>query len=151
MPYVPRLHLHSVGFSELIMPLRSEQKLAIREYVQELGVPHTFIDVGWWMQLYLPLPLRSRAPLPFKEMTWKIFDDGHARNLLTHLDNIGLYVARIIADPRTLNKAVIVWEDEVKVNAAHDVGEHVSGDGDALKAKRIHVSALFCQCSARFP
>ena len=62
--------------------------------------------------------------------------------MATNLDHIGTWVARIVADPRTLNQAVIVWEDEVKVNAAHDVGERVSGDGDALKAKRIHVSAF---------
>ncbi|KAI1784381.1 NAD(P)-binding protein [Ganoderma leucocontextum] len=114
-----------------------DKKLAIREFVRELGVPHTFIDVGWWMQLYLPLPLRSTAPQGLKDMTWKIYGDGTARNLVTSNESIGKYVVRILADPRTLDQAVIVWEDEVSQEDAHALGERVSGEGDALKAKRI--------------
>ena len=103
-------------------------------------MPYTFIDVGLWMQLYLPLPLRSRAPQHIKDMTWKVYGDGGARNLLTNNENIGTYVARILADPRTLNQAVIIWEDEVCQRDAYALGERLSGDGDALKAKRIVVS-----------
>ncbi|TBU52272.1 NAD(P)-binding protein [Dichomitus squalens] len=114
-----------------------DEKLAIHDFIKELGVPYTFIDVGWWMQLYLPLPLRSRLPLPLKEMTWKIYGDGEARNLLTSNQNIGKYVARILADMRTLNHSVIVWEDEVSQAEAHALGERLSGEGDALKKKRI--------------
>ena len=103
-------------------------------------MPYTFIDVGLWMQLYLPLPLRSQPPQPVKEMTWSVYADGAARNLVTHRERIGTYVARILADQRTLNQAVIVWEDEVRQGDAHALGERISGDGDALKAKRIVVS-----------
>ena len=105
-------------------------------------MPYTFIDVGLWMQLYLPLPLRSQAPQPVKEMTWSVYADGAARNLVTHRERIGTYVARILADPRTLNQAVIVWEDEVRQGDAHALGERISGDGEALKAKRIVVSTI---------
>ena len=62
--------------------------------------------------------------------------------LLINLEHIGTWVARIIADPRTLNQAVIAWEDEVTANVAHDIGERVSGDGDALKAQRFYVSTF---------
>ena len=93
------------------------------------------------MQLFLPLPLRSSASAHAKELSWKIAGDGERPNLLTNLDHIGTWVARIIADPRTLSQAVIVWEDEVTANVAHDIGVRASGEGDALKAKRIHVSA----------
>ncbi|KAI0740576.1 NAD(P)-binding protein [Earliella scabrosa] len=116
-------------------------KLGIREYVKGLGVGYTIIDVGWWMQLFLPLPFRSAAPESAKQRSWTISGDGERPNLLTNLDHIGTWVARIIADPRTLNQAVIVWEDEVTANVAQDIGVSASGDGDALKAKRIHVSA----------
>ncbi|PIL32965.1 hypothetical protein GSI_05083 [Ganoderma sinense ZZ0214-1] len=115
-------------------------KLDIHDLVKELGVPYTFIDVGLWMQLYLPLPLRSQAPQPVKDMTWTVYADGSARTLLTHRERIGTYVARILADPRTLNQAVIVWEDEVRQGDAHALGERVSGEGDALNAKRIVAS-----------
>ncbi|PIL32964.1 hypothetical protein GSI_05082 [Ganoderma sinense ZZ0214-1] len=114
-----------------------DEKLAIREYIKELGVPHTFIDVGWWMQLYLPLPVRSKVPQAVKEMTWGVCGDGAARNLVTHLEHIGTYVARILADPRTLGHAVIIWEDEVRQGDAHALAQRVSGEGDALRAGRI--------------
>ncbi|KAI1782257.1 NAD(P)-binding protein [Ganoderma leucocontextum] len=114
-----------------------DEKLGIHDLVKELGLPHTFIDVGWWMQLYLPLPLASKAPQQAKDMTWTIYEDGTARNLVTSNENIGKYVARILADPRTVNQAVIVWEDEVSQEDAHALGERLSNDGNTLKAKRI--------------
>ena len=61
--------------------------------------------------------------------------------LLTNVDHIGTYVARIVADPRTVNKAVIIWEDEVLQKDAHEIGARVSGDGDALRAQQIQVRA----------
>ena len=68
--------------------------------------------------------------------------------LLTHLSDIGVWVARIIADPRTLNQAGIVWGDEITANAAHDIGERISGEWEALKAKRTYVSAMISLNSA---
>ena len=94
------------------------------------------------MQLFLPLPLRSGASAYAKAHSWTINGDGKHRNLGTNLDHIGTWVARIIVDPRPLNQAVIVWEDEVRQGDAHALGERVSGDGDALKAKRIVVSTF---------
>ncbi len=73
-------------------------------------------------------------------MTYYIAGEGESRNLLTDRDRIGVYVARIVADPRTLNKSVIVWEDEVKRRDALELGERLSREGDKLKAQRIYVS-----------
>ena len=61
------------------------------------------------------------------------------KTAVTDRQDVGRFVARIIADPRTLNHAVIIWEDEVAENAAHEIGERVSGEGDELKAKRVTV------------
>ncbi|KAI0628427.1 NAD-P-binding protein [Trametes polyzona] len=116
-------------------------KLEIRDFIQELGLPHTFIDVGWWMQLSLPLPTRSKAPEAVKALLYTLYGTGTQKLLVTDLNHIGTFVARIIADPRTLNRAVIVWEDQVTGLEAHKIGERVSGEGDVLKAKRIHVTA----------
>ena len=120
----------------------SRQKLGIREYVKDLGIGYTIIDVGWWWQFCLPLPLRSGAAERHKKHSWKIGGTGDIPMLLINLEHIGTWVARIIADPRTLNQAVIAWEDEVTANVAHDIGERVSGDGDALKAQRFYVSTF---------
>ncbi|TFK78526.1 NAD-P-binding protein [Polyporus arcularius HHB13444] len=118
----------------------TDVKLDIREYLKELGVGYTIIDVGWWMQLFLPFPLRSNAAPQLKEMSWSIYGTGESRNLLTNLHHIGTWVGRIIVDPRTLNNSVIIWEDEATQKDAHEIGARVSGDGDALRQKRIYVS-----------
>ncbi len=117
------------------------QKLAIREFVQELGVPYTFIDVGWWMQLSLPLPARSTTYM--KAKTYEIFGDGSNRLLVTDLRHIGAHAARIVADPRTLNHAVMIWEDQPTQLEAHEIGERFSGEGESLKAQRQFVRMLF--------
>lgn len=116
------------------------QKLGIREFIKEHGIPHTFIDVGWWMQIYLPIPLRSAAPPEFRALTYRIVGDGKTRILLTDNAHIGTFVARIVADPRTLNQAVIVWEDQASQLEAQEIGARVSGDGNKLKELYVHVS-----------
>ncbi|KAI0359473.1 NAD-P-binding protein [Trametes cingulata] len=116
-------------------------KLVIRDLVKELGLPYTFIDVGWWMQLALPLPARSKAPEAFKEWTYELHGTGTQKMLLTDSRDIGAYVARIVADPRTLNQAVIVWEEELTEEEIHEIAERFSGEGEELKAKRAYVSA----------
>ncbi|EIW53909.1 NAD-P-binding protein [Trametes versicolor FP-101664 SS1] len=116
-----------------------DTKLAIREFVKELGVPYTFIDVGWWMQLTLPLPTRSASRL--KPLTYQIHGPGDDKMLVTDIAHIGTYVARIVADPRTLYQAVIIWEDEVTQLEAHEIGERLSGEADVLKAKRVYITA----------
>ncbi|KAI0667036.1 NAD-P-binding protein [Trametes maxima] len=116
-----------------------DEKLDIRDYVKELGIGYTFIDVGWWMQLLLPLP--ERSTLLWKQNTYEIHHTGTQKVLVTDHRHIGTYVARVIADPRTLGQAVIIWEDEVTQLQAHEIGERASGEEDSLKAKRIYVPA----------
>ena len=52
--------------------ISSFQKLGIREYVKGLGVGYTIIDVGWWMQICLPLPLRSQAATPLDRKSTRL-------------------------------------------------------------------------------
>ncbi|KAI0705274.1 NAD(P)-binding protein [Cerioporus squamosus] len=118
-----------------------DKKLAIRDFVKQHDIPHTFIDVGWWMQIYLPIPLRSKAPIELKVMTYRLVGDGKARILLTDYDHIGTFVARIIADPRTLNQAVLIWEDTASQLEAQEIGARLSGDGEKLKELYVNVTA----------
>ena len=122
-------------------PIRA-QKLGIREHIKQLGLNYTFIHVGWWMQLYLPLPLRSKASAGVLKMSRNIYGAGDDKNMVTDLNNIGTWVARIIADPRTINKLVQIWEDEVTQIEAREIGERVSGDGEQLRAQRAYVNAI---------
>ncbi|KAI0364823.1 NAD(P)-binding protein [Pilatotrama ljubarskyi] len=113
------------------------QKFDIRDLIKELGLPYTFIDVGWWMQLSLPLPARSKVPAVLKQWTYELHGTGTQKILLSDHRDIGVYVARILADTRTLNKLVIVWEDEQTEEKVHEIGEHFSGEADNLKAKGL--------------
>ena len=114
----------------------------MREHIRHLGLGHTFIDVGWWMQLYLPLPLRSSATPGALKMSRHVYGGGHSRTLLTDLNHVGTYVARILLDPRTLGQAVQVWEDERTQLDAREIGERVSGDEGGLRALRVPVSSF---------
>ena len=75
-----------------------------------------------------------------KALLNEVHGAGSDRMLVTDLNHIGAFVARIVADPRTLNKYVIIWEDETTQANAYELGVRYSGDGEALRAKRIHVS-----------
>ncbi|TBU43861.1 NAD(P)-binding protein [Dichomitus squalens] len=116
-----------------------DQKLVIHEFIQQLQLPFTFIDVGWWMQTYLPLPQRTIVPEHCRAFTETIVGKGEAKNLVTDYRRIGTYVARIIADPRTLNRSVIVWEDEVSQQTAQQLAEQYSGEADFIRSRRIYV------------
>ncbi|RPD58088.1 NAD-P-binding protein [Lentinus tigrinus ALCF2SS1-7] len=117
-----------------------DSKLDIRAFIQELGVSYTFIDIGWWMQFWLPLPSRSTVSDAAKMMAYTYLEDGSAKTLVTDYRHTGLFVARIVADPRTLNHAVIVWEDEVSQAEAQELAVRLSGEGEALRAKFVQVT-----------
>ncbi|KAH9941009.1 hypothetical protein B0H21DRAFT_557417 [Amylocystis lapponica] len=116
-----------------------DDKLDIHDFVKSLGVGYTFIDVGWWQQISLPLALDSESPLA--PLSYELYGNGKQKFLVTDLERIGDYVARIIADERTLNQYVIIWDNEVTQEEAKEIGERASGGGEALKAKRVPVSA----------
>ncbi|KAI0364822.1 hypothetical protein BV20DRAFT_973964 [Pilatotrama ljubarskyi] len=126
-----------------------DQKLDIRELVKELGLPHTFVDVSWWMQLGLPLSARSKAPAAFQEWTYELHGICRQKMLLTDYRDIGAYVARIVTDPRTLIHAVIIWKDEVTEEKIHAIAERLSREGNDLKTKPTYVSgAEILKCIA---
>lgn len=113
------------------------QKYEVQEFIKKIGVPYTFIDVGWWMQLTLPHPARSTSVI--KPLTLQLHGNSDKKNLFTNLDRIGTFVARIVADERTINKYVIIWEAELTQREAKSVAAKYSGEEEALKAAMIHV------------
>ncbi len=67
-----------------------------------------------------------------------IHGGGNAPNLLTDLRDIGRFVARIVADDRTLNRYVYTWSDVLSENEIFDLVEEVSGE----KIERKYVRYL---------
>ncbi|KAL5498554.1 hypothetical protein ACEPAH_1908 [Sanghuangporus vaninii] len=114
-----------------------DQKLAIHDYVKEIGIGFTFIDVGWWMEVVAPF-----ADLPFpqpivRRVSTSHIGSGDVKCALIDKRDIGKFVARIIADDRTLNQYVFCWTEEFTLNEIIALAERVSG----RKVNMEHISA----------
>ncbi|RAL12719.1 NAD(P)-binding protein [Aspergillus homomorphus CBS 101889] len=90
---------------------------------------YTIIDVGYWYQTsFPPLPSgRTDYAIPLKE-TRTIHGDGTAPNILTEIGDIGRFVARIIADERTLNRRVYTCGEVLTENEIFAVVEEMAGE-----------------------
>lgn len=101
------------------------QKEDIIDHIKRTQLPYTIIDVGWWYQIALPTLPSGRLG------TTTIPNGGFGGSLPTafiDVRNMGRYVARIIADPRTLNKYVFAYDDVVPPNDIHAMIERVTGE-----------------------
>lgn len=83
---------------------------------KRLYLPYTVIDVGWWYQASLPrLPSgKLDSAISFPETL--IGADGNVKFAGADVADIGKYVARTIADPRTLNKQVFAYSEVTTQN-----------------------------------
>ncbi len=54
--------------------------------------------------------------------------DRQKKVLYTELNSIGTFVARILADPRTLNQTVITYDGEASLNDVSPVVNRISGE-----------------------
>ncbi|KAF8920533.1 NAD-P-binding protein [Mucidula mucida] len=129
-PYAPRgvMTMHDI-------------KLDVRDYIKELGLPYTFIEVGWWLQGLFPYP----HALPENIFVTKTyFGDRQKKVLYTELNSIGTFVARILADPRTLNQTVITSDGEATVNDIYTVASKISGE-DFFDFTRVPDEELFAR------
>ncbi|KAH9931871.1 uncharacterized protein B0H18DRAFT_871768 [Fomitopsis serialis] len=118
-------------------------KLDIREYLQELSAAsngastYTFIDIGWWMQL--AVPASSTTPSMLGPLIDEYYADDDKPMLLTDIDRIGPYVARILSDSRTANQYIIIWEDELSLKESREIAEAASGEGPTIRARRVAI------------
>ncbi|ETN41807.1 uncharacterized protein HMPREF1541_03744 [Cyphellophora europaea CBS 101466] len=106
-----------------------DEKEQVHDRIFFQKVPFTIIDVGFWHQLSFPWLPSGKADyaitmFPVKE----IYGDGNAPNLLTDMHDQGRFVARIIKDPRTLNKRVVTYSDELSQSQLWEIAERLSGE-----------------------
>ncbi|KAF8858696.1 NAD(P)-binding protein [Acephala macrosclerotiorum] len=119
-----------------VMMLRDEKEESHTE-IRKLGLGYTFIETGYWYQLsFPPLPSGRLAHATFPGMQVPLHGDGGVPNLLIDLRDIGMFVARIIDDERTLNKYVYCWGEVLNENQIYDAMEEASGE----KLERVYVS-----------
>lgn len=113
------------------------QKEDVYNHIKHLSLPYTIIDVGWWYQIAIPrLPSgridASAAALPITTL----INTGTQASALTDLRDIGRYVAAIVADPRTLNRYVLAYNEALTPNQVYERLERASGE----KIPREYVS-----------
>ena len=131
-------------FSPVIPPRGIMEVRDLREDLldccKRLYLPYTVIDVGVWYQFTLP-PLYTLPP-PFAE---EFIGDGTAPYASIDKADIGLYVARIITDPRTLNRSVFAYGDVTTQNAVW--AEVEAATGKRLPRDSLSVSDLEARIS----
>ncbi|KAL1713302.1 hypothetical protein EV715DRAFT_211901 [Schizophyllum commune] len=110
-----------------------DRKLAIHEYIESIGLGHTYIEIGWWMQLTVIFPAHMNSATA--DMARNLIGTGDVPFAVADEFHIGDYVARIIRDERTLNRKVFVWEDEVTQNQVWDLAVKKYGEGILEKKK----------------
>ncbi|KAI9163523.1 Isoflavone reductase-like protein [Paramyrothecium foliicola] len=114
----------------------ADTKQQVLDYVQAAHIPYTVIEVGYWYQLGFPHLASGRtkyiAPVAFDRIT----GDGNTPSAYSDLKDVGKWVARIIADPRTLNKKVVAYSTVATTNQLYDAMEKASGE----KIPRVHLS-----------
>ncbi|KAK1455761.1 hypothetical protein CMEL01_04521 [Colletotrichum melonis] len=107
-------------------------------HAKKIRLPYTVIDVGWWYQLSIPRLPSGRidwaTPLPVNF----IAGDGNTLSALTDVRDVGRFTARIIADPRTINKMVFVYGDILSQNQIFNMLDEMSGE----TTKREYANAI---------
>ncbi|KAH8684066.1 hypothetical protein BGZ61DRAFT_455592 [Ilyonectria robusta] len=120
--------------------LLRDMKEDVLNHIKKVHLPYTVVDVGWWYQVNLPKLPSGRIDYAAMETSDGIAGDGNIPFALTDLRNIGNYVARIIADPRTLNRMVLAYNEVYTQNQVYDLLEKLSGE--KLERKYVPAEAI---------
>ncbi|KAK1217836.1 hypothetical protein PQX77_019509 [Marasmius sp. AFHP31] len=103
-------------------------KVRTQRFIIDNNIPHTFIQVGIWPDATFPLP-HSVDGGPVANFFQKQFHGpGNVKTSWTALERVGEFVARIISDPRTLNKTVHTWDGEFTVAEAYALAHKLTGE-----------------------
>ncbi|TPX17886.1 uncharacterized protein E0L32_002987 [Thyridium curvatum] len=112
----------------------------ILDHIQRLCLPYTVIDVGWWFQLTLPDVPSGRFSYALVAPSNTIVAGGDTPCALTDVRDVGVYVAKIITDPRTLNKKVFAFTETKTQNQVFELVQKMSGEkpiGSELSAANL--------------
>jgi hypothetical protein len=126
-----------------ILKIRDDKEIAFDAPLQ-LKLPYTIVDVGFWHQISYPRVPSGKLDyslIPVAPAPNEYIGDGSARNLLTDVRDVGEFVARIVRDPRTVNKRDVAWGDELSQKEVFDMVERYTGEvveRTCLSADQVH-------------
>ncbi|KAL0948746.1 hypothetical protein HGRIS_008879 [Hohenbuehelia grisea] len=97
-----------------------DMKHSFHDYLFDSGIPYTLIALGTWYDgIFPPLPPYEPPTAELKLLADKVyhsFGKGKVKNTVVNRKNAGNLVARVVADPETIGKKVLVNEDEVSLD-----------------------------------
>ncbi|KAJ7165838.1 hypothetical protein C8R46DRAFT_1096354 [Mycena filopes] len=110
------------------MSMRDEKE-EVYQHIWRLHLPYTIIDVGYWHQISFPTLPSGRVDYAARQKPKvEIHAGGTQLSILTDLRDIGLLVALIIKNARTLNKFVVAWGEVLSENEIFNTMEELSGE-----------------------
>ncbi|KAL0057042.1 hypothetical protein AAF712_016334 [Marasmius tenuissimus] len=105
-----------------------DMKVRTQNYIIDNNIPHTFIQVGMWPDASFPFPHAVNGDLIANSFQKQFNGPGNVKTSWTALERVGEFVARIIADPRTLNKTVHTWDGEFTLDEAYALASKLTGE-----------------------
>lgn len=122
------------------------QKEKIYAELAASGLPYTIIDVGWWYNGFIPkIPSgKTDKAIALPDLMQNLVPgDGEMKTYVVDNEDVGRFVARIIADPRTINKRVMAAGDNLSFNEMFGMAEELTGEKVARKTVRPPISSDF--------
>ncbi|KIY66232.1 NAD(P)-binding protein [Cylindrobasidium torrendii FP15055 ss-10] len=108
-------------------------KLDVREFIKELGLPYTFIEVGWWIVNMFPYA----HAIPESLLAQKNYvGDQQTKQIISTFSTIGSLTPKVVNDPRTLNQTVLIHDGEMTTAEGYELGSKITGE-DFSDYKRI--------------
>jgi hypothetical protein len=74
------------------------------------------------------VPYREAVKGQIPELVRQFYGDGEKKTAMVNKERIGLFVAQIIADPRTLNQYVFIYDDARTLNEIYEVASRIAGE-----------------------
>ncbi|KAK3326019.1 hypothetical protein B0H66DRAFT_616815 [Apodospora peruviana] len=124
-----------------------QQKEDVLNHIKKIHLGYTVIDVGWWYQISVPRLPSGRIDYALTTTNSPIAGEGKVPSGLTDLRDVGKFVAKIIADPRTLNRMVFAYTKLWTQTEVRDLMDRLSGEKctrEYMSPKEIEDSIAEC-------
>ncbi|KAJ2959346.1 hypothetical protein NQZ79_g5132 [Umbelopsis isabellina] len=120
----------------------TEKGIIVHNAMFEAGIPYTIIDNGPFMEVGLGklLDWSQPAPVTLDTTTIRRWGDGNVEIVTNALPDIARYVVRIVEDPNTINKRIMLDGHPTTQNQLLDLWESLTGK--KLERKRTDEEEL---------
>lgn len=115
------------------------QKEKIYAELAASGLPYTTIDVGWWYNGFIPKVPSGQTDhaVALPDFIQNLVPgDGEMKTYVVDNEDVGKFVARIIADPRTINNKVMAAGASLSFNEMFGIAEELTGEKSVRKFVR---------------